>query len=79
MEHASPTHTVFNQTPPLTDYNLFAADLALREAVQREGGGAAADELAANQLGESRRGKQRAVAIEHHHQSGFGGERSLAG
>ena len=47
MEHASPTHKVFNQTPPLTDYNLFAADLALREAVQREGGGAAADELAA--------------------------------
>jgi putative acyl-CoA dehydrogenase len=46
MEHASPTHTVFNQTPPLTDYNLFAADLALREAVQREGGGAAAAELA---------------------------------
>jgi putative acyl-CoA dehydrogenase len=46
MEHASPTHTVFNQTPPLTDYNLFTADLALREAVQREGAGAAAAELA---------------------------------
>ena len=47
MEHASPTHTVSNQTPPLTDYNLFAADLALREAVQREGAGTAAAELAA--------------------------------
>jgi putative acyl-CoA dehydrogenase len=46
MEHASPTHTVINQTPPLTDYNLFAADLALREAVQREGAGDAAAELA---------------------------------
>ena len=46
MEHASPTHTVLNQTPPLADYNLFAADLALREAVQREGAGAAAAELA---------------------------------
>ena len=47
MEHASPTHTVSNQTPPLTDYNLFAADLALREAVQREGAGTAGAELAA--------------------------------
>jgi putative acyl-CoA dehydrogenase len=46
MEHASPSHTVINQTPPLTDYNLFATDLALQEAVQREGAGAAAGELA---------------------------------
>ena len=31
-----PTHEVLNQPPPL-EVNLFAADLALREAVQREG------------------------------------------
>jgi putative acyl-CoA dehydrogenase len=45
MEHSSGTHTVFNQTPPLTDYNLFASDLALQEAVQREGATWAAPEL----------------------------------
>ena len=31
------THEVFNQTPPLADYNLYSANLALREAVAREG------------------------------------------
>jgi len=36
MEHASATHTVFNQTPPLTDYNLYSTDMALQEAVRRE-------------------------------------------
>lgn len=30
---------VFNQPPPLVDYNPYAADAALREAVHREGGG----------------------------------------
>jgi putative acyl-CoA dehydrogenase len=45
MEHGSGTHTVFNQTPPLTDYNLFASDVALKEAVQREGASWAAPEL----------------------------------
>jgi len=30
---------VFNQSPPLEDYNLFDSDCALKEAVQREGGG----------------------------------------
>jgi putative acyl-CoA dehydrogenase len=45
MEHGSGTHTVFNQTPPLTDYNLFASDMALQEAVQREGASWAASEL----------------------------------
>jgi putative acyl-CoA dehydrogenase len=45
MEHASGTHTIFNQTPPLTDYNLFASDLALQEAVKREGAGWATAEL----------------------------------
>ena len=28
-----------NQPPPLTDYNLWTADLPLREAVEREGAG----------------------------------------
>lgn len=45
MEHSSGTHTVFNQTPPLTDYNLFASDVALREAVRREGASWAEPEL----------------------------------
>ncbi|MES2884811.1 MAG: acyl-CoA dehydrogenase family protein, partial [Pseudomonadota bacterium] len=33
------THTVDNQAPPLRDLNLYASDVALREAVAREGGG----------------------------------------
>jgi putative acyl-CoA dehydrogenase len=41
------THEVFNQPPPLDDVNLFASDWALIEAVEREGGGEAADELEA--------------------------------
>ena len=32
------THEVINQAPPLPEMNLFAADLALREALEREGG-----------------------------------------
>src|SRR5450755_4009639 len=39
------SHAVFNQTPSLTDYNLFTTDLALQEAVQREGAGAGAPDL----------------------------------
>ena len=35
MEHA--THAVFNQPPPLEDYNVFAADRPLAEALSREG------------------------------------------
>jgi putative acyl-CoA dehydrogenase len=45
MEHTLATHTVFNQTPPLAEYNLFNTDAALQEAVQREGGGAATRDL----------------------------------
>jgi len=45
MEHGSGTHAIFNQTPPLTDYNLFATDMALQEAVQREGAAWALPEL----------------------------------
>jgi len=37
---SSETHTVFNQPPPLVDYDTFAADVPLREAVAR---GAAAE------------------------------------
>ena len=35
----SATHEVFNQAPPLADYNLYAGNAALREAVAREGAG----------------------------------------
>jgi putative acyl-CoA dehydrogenase len=45
MEHALATHTVFNQTPPLTDYNLFTTDAALQESVQRESEGSAVEDL----------------------------------
>ncbi|MFL6293343.1 MAG: acyl-CoA dehydrogenase family protein, partial [Thermoanaerobaculia bacterium] len=41
MEHA--THTVFNQPPPLEDYNVFATDRPLAEALSREGAGWAAE------------------------------------
>lgn len=44
------THEVFNQAPPFENVNLFACDRALREALEREGGGAAAGSLHA--LGE---------------------------
>jgi putative acyl-CoA dehydrogenase len=43
------THEVFNQPPPLEEVNLFEIDLPLREALQREGGGWAADR--ASELG----------------------------
>jgi putative acyl-CoA dehydrogenase len=45
MEHRSGTHSVFNQTPPLMEYNLFSSDSALQEAVQREGAAWAAPDL----------------------------------
>jgi len=32
-----PTHDVFNQVPALVDYNLYARDVILQEAVRREG------------------------------------------
>jgi len=40
-ELPSATHEVFNQAPPLVDANLYAIDAALRDAVRREGAGAA--------------------------------------
>ena len=39
------THEVFNQPPPLVDYNLFRTDRVLGEAVAREGAAWAASEL----------------------------------
>jgi len=45
MEHGSGTHSIFNQTPALMEYNLFSSDAALQEAVQREGAGWALPEL----------------------------------
>ena len=40
------THEVLNQAPPLVAYNVFEADLALREALEREGGGWGVDRAA---------------------------------
>ena len=45
MEHGSGSHAIFNQTPPLMEYNLFTSDAALQEAVQREGADWALPEL----------------------------------
>ena len=42
-----PTHEVTNMPPHLGDQDLWASDMAFREAVAREGGGEAADRLAA--------------------------------
>lgn len=39
------THAVFNQAPPLEEYNLFAGDDALREGARREGAGWALEDL----------------------------------
>jgi putative acyl-CoA dehydrogenase len=47
VQHSSATHSVFNQTPPLAEYNLFSSDPALQEAVRREGAAAALPDLAA--------------------------------
>jgi putative acyl-CoA dehydrogenase len=41
------THIVENQAPPLAPYDLWATDPALRETVEREGGGWARAQLAA--------------------------------
>jgi putative acyl-CoA dehydrogenase len=47
VQHSSATHSVFNQTPPLAEYNLFTTDPALQEAVRREGAAAALPDLEA--------------------------------
>jgi len=43
----SATHEVFNQTPPLADFNPFVRDAALAAAVEREGAADASEWLAA--------------------------------
>jgi putative acyl-CoA dehydrogenase len=53
------THQVFNQPPPLADYDLFATDRPLVEALTREGAG-----WAAGRLGELGRTLGRAATIE---------------
>ena len=40
------THEVVNQPPPLAGYNVFRGDIALVDALEREGAPWAADELA---------------------------------
>src|SRR5687767_7336744 len=45
MEISQAGHDVENQAPPLVPYNVFEADVALREAVEREGGGWGIDRL----------------------------------
>src|SRR5919106_6107161 len=42
---AGGTHAVTNQPPPIAPYNVFEADLPLREALGREGGGWGVDRL----------------------------------
>src|SRR5687767_5111356 len=39
------THEVFNQPPPFEDVNMFEADLALREGLEREQAGWAVDRV----------------------------------
>jgi putative acyl-CoA dehydrogenase len=39
------THEVLNQAPPIAPYNVFDADVPLREALEREGGGWGVDRL----------------------------------
>ena len=43
--HPDSTHDVRNQAPPLQPYNVYEADTALQEALEREGGGWGADSL----------------------------------
>ncbi|HEX7776711.1 MAG TPA: isovaleryl-CoA dehydrogenase [Parvibaculum sp.] len=45
--HSFATHEVFNQPPPLENYNLYASDTALVETVEREGGKGARASLSA--------------------------------
>ena len=45
MHVSTPTHEVTNQPLPFADVDLFSVDLALQEAVEREGGGWGVDRL----------------------------------
>ncbi len=46
MSEPFATHEVFNQPPPLEGVNLFTSDSALKDAIEREGAGAAREALA---------------------------------
>ena len=52
------THEVTNQAAPFSDVNLYTSDIALQEAVEREGGGAA---IARLQLFGARAGSREAI------------------
>ena len=43
---SDPAREVLNQTPPLQPVNFFEVDVALREAIEREGGGWGVDRRA---------------------------------
>ena len=45
-ETLDPARAVLNQVPPLQPVNFFERDLALREALEREGGGWGAPRIA---------------------------------
>src|SRR5438270_10143337 len=47
LRHMSDTHEVTNQVPPLVDYDVFGADVALLEGVERHDAGWALESLAA--------------------------------
>ena len=45
MLTSASTHDVLNQAPPIVPYNVFEADRALGEALEREGGAWGVDRL----------------------------------
>jgi putative acyl-CoA dehydrogenase len=47
LQTGADTHQVFNQVPPLQDFNAFEADAALKDSVQREGAAWALPQLSA--------------------------------
>ncbi|MGB3410641.1 MAG: acyl-CoA dehydrogenase family protein [Microthrixaceae bacterium] len=51
MNSSRRTHEVFNQPPPLVDYDVFSADTSLVEAVTREGGVVEGDKSEFAELG----------------------------
>ena len=60
------THEVLNQPPPLEDYNVLDADLALVEALEREGGGWGIDRVRdAGALGGTHEAQEHARRSEH--------------
>ncbi len=62
IEAIDPAREVQNQAPPLQPLNLFEADAALQEALEREGGGWGADRAREAGEGGGRRRGARALA-----------------